>query len=162
MRNLTQSYGLEPFRREALPMVSSPVYILRMKRTALLILLVTTQAIEIGRLLANQGTGTQIGMVWRIGLFLILPFTLALLIGLQFRWAAMVCVMYATVGLAMDIATVVQLLNSDELGSTAVINSGISGMLNFLLIVFGGRAVLDVGQELMPQESRPPSPPSPS
>ena len=148
--------------REALPRVSSPVYILQMKRTALLILLLTILTIEIGRLLAGQGTGTQIGMAWRIGLFIVLPLTLTLLIGLQFRWAAMVCVMYATVGLAMDIATVIQILKSDEEFGTGIINSGISGMLNFLLIVFGGRAVLDVDQGLMPQESRPPSPPSPS
>jgi hypothetical protein len=91
-----------------------------------------------------------------------MPLTLAVLIWLHLRWAAMACVIYATVGLALDMATIIQVLTKDsELGVSLIANA-LSGLFNFFLIVFGGRSFLDVGQGPMPLESRPPNPPSPS
>jgi hypothetical protein len=118
--------------------------------------------VETGFLLLQQGTFTSTGMTWRIGFFILLPLALAVLIGLGLRWAAMVCVIYATVGLAMDVATIVQVLTKDpEVGASLVANI-ISGLFNFMLILFGGRLFLDVDQGPLPRESRPPNPPYPS
>ena len=74
----------------------------------------------------------------------------------------MVCVMYGSVGLALDLATTIQILTKDPEIMPSFLNNLISGCLNFLLILFGGRAFLDVTQAPRPQESRPPNPPSPS
>ncbi len=141
-------------------MFSSRGYSLPMKRTVLLTLLLGLLFIEAGLLLSQNGTSMTPGLAWRLGFFILSPLTLAVLVGLRFRWAAMVCVIYATVGLAMDLATIIQVLNRDSDAVPSMTTSGISGFLNFLLIVFGGRSLLDVGQEPMPLKSPPPSPPS--
>lgn len=133
-----------------------------MKQTILLILLLSLLTIEGVVLVGGNSTSTISSMDWRIAFFILIPLGLALLVWFQFRWAAMACVMYATVGLAMDVATMVQTLTSDSDVGGSLILSGTSGPLNFFLIVFGGRSFLDVGQGLMPPKSRSPSPPSPS
>lgn len=147
--------------RQPLPTFSSTGYSSWMKRSALLALLLGLLVIEGGVLFSEISTSTRPSMAWRMGFFILLPLGLAILIWLGFRWAAMVCVIYATVGLAMDLATIVQLQIRDLDTVHSLITSGISGVFNFLLIVFGGRWLLDVDQELMPPKSHPPSPPSP-
>lgn len=60
------------------------------------------------------------------------------------RWAAMVGVMYGTIGLALDIATFVQSMTS---GVDSLLFVGLillTALFNFLLIVIGGRQVLTV------------------
>ena len=99
--------------------------------------------------------------MWTVFLLLI-PLGLAALVWQQIRWATMACVIYGTVGLALDVATAVQVITKDPQLFPALLGSGLSGLLNFLLIVFGGRAFLDVYQAPPPPGSRPPSPPSPS
>lgn len=131
-----------------------------MRQTALLCLLIGTLIVEAGFFLIENGTSTRPGIAWRIGFFILMPLALAVLIGLQLRWAAMVCVIYATVGLALDVATIVQALTKDSEAGVYVIACAVSGLLNFFLIVFGGWSFLDVGGEPMPLESRPPNPPS--
>ena len=131
-----------------------------MKRLALLTLLLGLCAIEMGIFFMDNGTPLKPGMGWPVSFFIGLPLALAVLVWFQFRWVAMVCVMYATVGLAMDIATLVQVLKNDTELPVTLLHNGVSGVFNFLLIVFGGRSLLDVSEALMPQESRPPSPPS--
>lgn len=133
-----------------------------MKQTALLNLLIGTLVVETGFFLIEHGLSTQPGMAWRIGFFILLPLALAVLIGLHVRWAAMACVMYGTVGLALDVATIVQVLTKDSEVGVFLIANVVSGLFNFLLIVFGGRSFLDVAQGPMPLEARPPSPPFPS
>jgi hypothetical protein len=133
-----------------------------MKQPALLSLLIGTVIVETGFLLIEHGTSTRPGMAWRIGFFILLPLALAVLIGLQLRWAAMACVIYATVGLALDVATIVQVLTKDSVVGLSLIANVVSGLFYFFLIVFGGRSLLDVGQGPMPLEPRPPSPPFPS
>jgi hypothetical protein len=132
-----------------------------MKQTALLNLLIATLIVETGFFLIEHGTSMKPGMTWRIGYFILMPLALAVLIWLRLRWAAMACVIYATVGLALDIATIIQVLTKDSAAGASLIANVISGLFNFLLIVFGGRSFLDVGQEPMPLEPRPPNPPSP-
>lgn len=133
-----------------------------MKQTALLNLLIGALIVETGSVLVENGISANPGMAWRIGLFILLPLTLAVLIWLHFRWAAMACVIYATVGLALDIATIIQVLTKDSEVGASLIADAISGLFNFLLIVFGGRWLLDVDSGLMPPESHPPNPPPPS
>lgn len=133
-----------------------------MKQTALLNLLIGTFIVETGFSLVESGMPTETGMTWRIGFFILMPLALAVLIWLRLRWAAMACVIYATVGLALDIATIIQMTTKDSEVEVSLIANVISGLFNFFLIVFGGRSFLDVGPVPMPLEPRPPNPPSPS
>jgi hypothetical protein len=78
------------------------------------------------------------------------------------RWTLMACVIYGTVGLALDISTVVYDLTHSQAGPAPLALSAASGLVNFLLIIFGGRGFLDVGPAAEPQAGPPPSPRSPS
>lgn len=101
----------------------------------------------------------------RIGwmLYLIaIPAALAGLVWIGWTWTAMVCVIYGTVGLALDLATITSILGgSGETGAPFIL-SALSGVVNFLLILFGGRAFLHSSWGIALPGSRPPSPPSPS
>ena len=132
-----------------------------MRQTALLNLLIGLIVVETGSYLLANGSTTNLGMAWRIGFFILMPLALAVLIWLRLRWAAMACVIYATVGLALDIATIIQVLTKDSEAGVLIAET-ISGVFNFFLIVFGGRSFLDVSAEPMPAESHPPNPPFPS
>lgn len=78
------------------------------------------------------------------------------------RWALMAGVMYGTIGLALDISTVVQELTKGAGQATALLTSGLTGALSFLLILLGGRGFLSVGEASTPPGARPPSrPPRP-
>lgn len=116
-----------------------------MNRSALLASLLGLFVIELGILLGENGPTPIPGFSWKIAFFILLPLALAVLIWRRFRWAAMVCVIYATVGLAMDLATIVQLPTQGLDTVHSLITNGISGLFNLLLIVFGGRWLLDVG-----------------
>ena len=140
----------------------SPVYSLPMKRTGLLTLLAGIVAIGVGTLAARPETATGPTQSWWIGFLVLTPLCLAILIWRGYWWAAMACVMYGTIGLALDLATTIQTLTKDPITGPSVLNNLISGCLNFLLILFGGRSFLDVTQAPPQQESRPPNPPSPS
>lgn len=60
------------------------------------------------------------------------------------RWALMAAVIYGTVGLALDLSTVVQELTQGPGGPAVLVASGVTGLLNFLLILLGGRGFLDL------------------
>src|SRR5215203_2547901 len=74
--------------------------------------------------------------IWTIFLIL-LPAGLAAMALRNMHWAAMGCVIYGTVGFALDVATAVQIITNDTDLFTALLLSGISGFLNFLLIALG-------------------------
>ena len=74
----------------------------------------------------------------------------------------MACVIYGTVGLALDLATVTSILGGKDETSTLLFFSVMSGIVNFSLILFGGRAFFHSLQGTALPVSRPPSPPSPS
>jgi hypothetical protein len=110
------------------------------------------------RLIPAATEAVQIG--WMVYL-IALPLALAGLVRIGWTWTAMACVIYATVGLAIDLATVASILGGQ--GETGTLFfSGMSGIVNFLLVLFGGRAFLHSFQGTVLPESRPPSPPSPS
>jgi hypothetical protein len=78
------------------------------------------------------------------------------------RWALMAAVMYGTVGLAMDISTIVQGITKPDVPGVTAAMSGVTGVLNFLVVVFGGNTFLTVMGASSPPESPRPNPPSPS
>lgn len=131
-----------------------------MQQRPLLALVLSTLIVEAGFLFVQNGASTPLVMDWKINFFILTPLGLALLIWFQFRWTSAVCVFYATVGLAMDVATIVQAPTKDSEGVVSMMASGVSGLFYLCLIVFGGLSFLDVGQGPRPPESRPPSPPS--
>lgn len=130
-----------------------------MKQNALLIPVIGTVIVEAVFYFIENDASSNLGTTWKIGIFILMPLALAVLIWLQLRWAAMACVFYATVGLAMDIATIVQVLTKDSDVGISLMANIVSGFFYFLLIVFGGRSFLGVDQGPTPLESRPPSPP---
>lgn len=112
-----------------------------------------------------QGSGSsasQMGRMFWNGFLFAIPIALAGFILAKARWALMAAVMYGTIGLALDISTVVQELTKGNGHSTVLMLSGLTGLLNFLLISIGGRGFLDVLQPASPQGGRAPNPPSPS
>ena len=101
----------------------------------------------------------------RIGWMLYLiacPLALAALIWMGWPWTAMACVIYGTVGLALDLATVTSILSGQSETGTLFLFSAMSGIVNFLLILFGGRALFHSSLGTALPESRPPNPPSSS
>ena len=113
----------------------------------------TTQLIP-----AATGAG-RVG--WMLSL-IAFPITLASLVWIGWTWTSMTCVIYGTVGLALDLATVTSILGGQGETGALFLLSAMSGTVNFLLILFGGRAFLHSFQGTALPESRPPSPPSPS
>jgi hypothetical protein len=98
--------------------------------------------------------------LWIVFLIL-LPLGLIGPVWMDWRWSAMACVIYGTISLALDLATLVSIApHLDGEMSTAAL-SGLSGLANFFLILLGGRAFLHLPSELSPPGSLPPNPPSP-
>jgi hypothetical protein len=98
---------------------------------------------------------------WEIFLFG-LPLALIGCLLANQRWALMATVMYGTVGLALDISTIVQGLTKPDVPHTILMTSEVTVVLNFLVIVFGGKGFLTIDGALSPPESPRPNPPSPS
>lgn len=135
-----------------------------MQHQALLLLLLAALSIVglttiLGAFSPELSTAAQIG--W--GLFLLfLPLFLASALWREWTWAAMACVVYGTIGLALDLATVISILGGKGGTNRMLVLSALSGCLNFLLIVFGGRSFWNALQGVRPRGSHPPNPPSPS
>lgn len=132
-------------------------------RRILLVTLLTIAAVGIATLLlvlSPTMPGTPQIWWWVFLVLLPLGFTSALVFG--WGWAAMACVAYGTIGLAIDLATVVSILGGREASDLTLPLSVVSGSANFALIVFGGRAFWTTLQGRGPQGSLPPNPPSPS
>ena len=132
-------------------------------RQILLVTLLTLAAVGVATLvlvLSPTMPGSPHVLCW---LFLVLlPLGLAAALLLGWGWAAMAAVAYGTIGLAVDLSTVVSILGGREGSDLTLALSVVSGSANFALIVFGGRAFWTFLQALRPGGSRPPNPPSPS
>jgi hypothetical protein len=131
-----------------------------MRQNPLLTLLLSTFVVEAGFFFLENGPSFTKGVIWKVGFFILAPLGLSLLVWLQCRWSAAVCVFYATIGLAIDIATMVQTLSTDFTAVAPMMASIISGLFYFCLILFGWQSFLAVDQGLMPQKLHPPNPPS--
>lgn len=97
-----------------------------------------------------------------VGFLIGIPLFLLVAVRLGYRWATMASVIYGTVGLALDLSTMVQLITNDQPTVAMLTANGFSGLLNFFVIAFGGRAFLDTSQAPPPPGSRPPNPPFPA
>jgi len=96
-------------------------------------------------------------------LFLVMfPMALATAIMIGWTWSAVVCVVYGTIGLALDLATVVSVLGGRSESDLTLGLSIVSGSANGALVIFGGRACSTLLEQRRPPGSRPPSPPFPS
>ena len=113
-------------------------------------------------LLTTQLAGITSGQIGWMIILVGLPAALAAILWTRWHWAAMACVIYGTVGLALDLATAVQILTKDQPTFIGLATNGVSGLLNFLLILFGGHSFLNFSQEPPLPKSPPPSPPSTS
>src|SRR5262245_16492675 len=105
---------------------------------------------------------TEAGRIGWMVYLVACPVALAGVVWFQWAWTAMACVIFGTVGLALDLATVTSILSGQGETGTLFFFSAISGIVNFLLILFGGRAFFHSLLGTALPVSRPPSPPSPS
>ena len=99
-------------------------------------------------------------VIWTVFLIL-LPIGLIGSVWMAWRWSAMACVVYGTIGLALDLATLVSIATHPDGEMLPVALSGLSGFANFFLIVLGGRSFLHLSPTLSPPGSRPPNPQTP-
>jgi len=113
-------------------------------------------------LAGSESSSTHLHRVFWDGFLFAVPIILAGFIVAKARWALMAAVMYGTIGLALDISTVVQELTQADGRPTVLVLSGITGLLNFLLIAIGGRGFLDVLRPASLPANRAPNPRSPS
>lgn len=95
-------------------------------------------------------------LAWNLYLFVI-PLGLGIFLLTGARWALMGVVIYGTVGLALDVSTIVQELTRGPGDPTTLVLSGLTGGLNFGLIVVAGLAFLHPGASGPPPESPPPN-----
>ena len=107
-------------------------------------------------------TSTEAGRVGWMLYLLAFPIALAGLVWMGWSWTAMACVIYGTIGLALDLATITSILGGQGEPGALFLFSAMSGIVNFSLMLFGGRAFFHALQGTTLPVSRPPSPPSPS
>ncbi len=90
----------------------------------------------------------------------------ALLVGglvvIRQQWIVMVAVMYSTVALALDLATIVQEASQPAPGPVVLALTLASSLLNFLIMIFGGRCALTVRPDERPPAGRLPNLQSPA
>ena len=91
---------------------------------------------------------SSVGLVLVKGMQFGMPVLLGGLLCTGKRWAMMVGVAYGTIGLALDIATFVQSVTgeTDTLSYLALV--GLTGLMNFLLILLGGTRNIPDSQHL--------------
>jgi hypothetical protein len=107
----------------------------------LLIILVLIEGAR-WRLLPSSAESQAIRGTLIVFLFAV-PLALAALIACtQRRWAAMSVVMYGTIALALDLATMVQELSHEEPRIAVITLSLASSLGSFLLLVLGGLMLL--------------------
>ncbi len=100
-------------------------------------------------------------LLWTVFL-IVLPIGLLGPVWMAWRWSAMACVIYGTIGLALDLATLVRIATQPDGEMFVAVVSGLSGLANFFLILFGGRSFLHFPPEFFPPGSHPPNPLTPS
>lgn len=127
----------------------------------LLIALVITAGLS-RSLWEREVPASLMGQVVWDGFLFGLPLILAGCLLASARWAFMAGVIYGTIGLALDISTIVQDLTHPSTQQTVVLMSSMTGLLNFLLILVGGRGFLNHDSAGKPQADPPPSPRFPS
>lgn len=117
---------------------------------AIVLLLLVAAGTALRNVVPSESEGSRFALlVWNAFLFGI-PLVLAGLLIAEIRWALMAGVIYGTIGLALDISTLVQELTGGDVRYPVLVLSLATGLLNFLLIVFGGRGFLAVVSDVRP------------
>lgn len=132
--------------------------------TPLVLLLCAIVATEgglrlVGSLPSQSSTQQSVLLGFLFGLPLLL---VAGLLTNRRRWIGMATVMYSTVALALNLATIVQEAGRPSPAPLVLGLTLLSSVLNFLVMVFGGRFVLADGSDARPLQSPPPNPRFPS
>lgn len=128
-------------------------------RTILTSLLLMTAIAYLANLANHHWSSPHIW--FSLSFFVALPAVLIGLLLFHQSWVLMAITMYGTIGLALDIATLVQEATLAEASTSILVMESLSGLLNFLLIVYGGRVFLSGTMAGRPVASRHPNPPSP-
>jgi hypothetical protein len=116
-------------------------------RQILIVTLLTLAGVGVATLLLvlSPARPGALHVMWWIFL-VVLPLGLTTIVLMGWAWAAMACVAYGTIGLALDFATMVSILGGREGSDLTLAISVVSGSANFMLIVAGGRAFWTVLQ----------------
>ena len=132
---------------------------LRVQLIALLAALVLYNGMFQWLLQPTESSQPLSGTFWDLELYVI---PLVLIGGLfaGYRWPFMAAVVYATVGLALDLATLVFGLTHETPLSHLLPSTGPSGFLNFLAIVVGGSGTFRTIAGATPPTDRLPNPQS--
>lgn len=122
-------------------------------------LLLSVAGLSVLNAYVNAGAASGPGLLWS-GFLLGLPLLLTVLLALRMRWVYMATVMYGTIGLALDISTIIHALVQGDTGRS-ILFSSLTGVLNALLAVVGWQGFIGGDPLARPPGGRPPSPPSP-
>ncbi len=95
-------------------------------------------------------------LAWNVYLFLI-PLGLGACLLSGARWALMGAVIYATIGLALDVSTIVQELTRGKGEALTLGLSGLTGLINFAVLVAAGHGFLHSQASGPPPGSPPPN-----
>ena len=119
------------------------------KRFPLIGLLTILILIEGGRwTVLSSPTDSQATRGTLIVFLFAVPLALAgLVVYTQRRWATMIVVMYGTIALALDLATMVQELSQEGSRIAVIMLSLASSLGSFLLLVLGGQMLLTSGND---------------
>jgi hypothetical protein len=127
-------------------------------RTLIIGLFVALVAVEASLFIIGSETPSTIQSGVLLGFLFGCP---ALLVGgllvVRQQWIGMVAVMYSTVALALDLATIVQEASQPAPSTTVLSLTMGSSLLNFLILTFGGRCALTVESDKKPQEGHRPN-----
>lgn len=104
--------------------------------------LIVTAALLPGSEPPRAATSATGQLIWNAFLFA-LPMGLAVSALIGVRWTFIASVMYGTIGLALDVSTMIQDWNRPEQRQVLLL-SGVSAALNVVLIIAGGAAFLNV------------------
>ena len=88
---------------------------------------------------------SPIGLVFMKSMQFGAPLLLGGLLCTGKRWPMVAGVVYGTIGLALDIATFVQSITGQTDTPGYLVLLVLTGLMNFLLILLGGRGVLKIG-----------------
>ncbi len=64
------------------------------------------------------------------------------LVVIRQQWVVMISIMYSTIALALDLATIVQEVSQSAPRSVTLLLTLVSSLVNFLIMIFGGRCAL--------------------
>lgn len=120
----------------------------------LLLIGIETRGVTTGSDLLDRGF-----LPWDVFL-IVIPLTLIGLVWTNWTWPGMACVIYGTVGLALDLATLTGAAGDSRTWFTSL--NWLSGSFNLLLIVAGWHAFVRSLWEDGPPRPLPPNPPAPS